>query len=84
MRLARDLRQVRHAQHLRPLAERAQLAPDDFGHAAADTRIDFVEHQAGQRVALGRGDLDREADARQLAARGDFRERPRRLARDSR
>ena len=33
-----DLRQVGHAQHLAALAERAQLAPDDLGNRAADTR----------------------------------------------
>ena len=81
MSLARDLRQVRDAQHLRALAERAQLATDDFRDAAADAGVDFVEHQAGQRVGLRRGDLDREADARQFAAGSDFRERPGRLTR---
>ena len=50
--LARDLRQVRDAQHLRALAERSQLAADDLRDAAADAGIDFVEHQAGQRVGI--------------------------------
>ncbi len=38
MRLGRDLRQMRHAQHLRAFAERAQLPADDFGDRAADAR----------------------------------------------
>ena len=79
MGLACDLRQVRHAEHLSAIAERAQLPTDDFGDAAADARVDFVEDEAGQGIALHCGDLDREADARQFATRGDLGQRPRRL-----
>ena len=48
--------------------EAAQLLPDDFGHGAADTGVDFVEHHRRDRIRAGvvgaqRGDLDREADA---------------------
>jgi len=66
--LARYLRKMRHAQHLRALAERAQLTSDDFRDTATDAGVDFVEHQTRQRVRLCGGNLDREADARQLAA----------------
>ena len=58
-----------------------QLPADHLGDGAADARIDFVEHQAGQVRGLHRRDLQREADARQLAARGHLGQRPRRLPR---
>ncbi len=41
----RDLRQVRHAQHLPRLAETTQQPPDDLGDGAADAAVDFVEDQ---------------------------------------
>ena len=70
-----DLRQVGHAQHLALLAERAQLLPDDVGDRAADAGIDLVEHHRRHRVHAQRGDLDRQRDARQLAAGSDLAQR---------
>ena len=63
---ARDLRQVRDGQHLRPPGEPAQ----DVGHPvrgdAADSGVDLVEDH---RLAARDG-CDGEGDARELAARG--------------
>ncbi len=69
IRLRRDLRQVRDAQYLRAAAERGQLAADDFGHGAADARIDLVENHRMTGLALdtGRGHLHRQREPRQLA-----------------
>src|ERR1700737_4646807 len=55
IRLARDLRQVRHAQSLPVLAEAFQQAPDDFRHAAADTAVALIKYQRGGRGGT-RGD----------------------------
>ena len=68
--LGRHLRQVRDAQRLAGVAQPAQLAADDFGHAAADAGIDLVEDQRGHTGTAGRDHLDGQADARQLTARG--------------
>ena len=76
----RDLRQVRHAQHLALLAQALQRAADGLGHRAADARIHFVEYQRRHRGCLRRHQLDREADARKLAARRHFGERAQRQA----
>src|SRR4051794_4562355 len=46
-----DLRQVRDAERLECRPQRAQLAPDDVGDAAADAGIDLVEDQPGRRRA---------------------------------
>ena len=43
--LAGHLRKVRHAEHLSPVAQAAQALADDFGDAAANSGIDFVEAQ---------------------------------------
>src|SRR3954454_739119 len=88
-----DLRQVRDAEHLECRPQRAQLAADDVGDAAANAGIDLVEDQPGRRcarrtiggvaeaVARCRGErLDRQHDARELAARDDPRQRPELLA----
>ena len=54
----RDLRQVRHAQHLVGRRQLLQPPADAFRRAAADARIHFVEHQrandAGLRAPPGR------------------------------
>ena len=43
--VARDLRQVRDAQHLAGAESCAQLAADDVGDAAADAGVDLVEDE---------------------------------------
>ena len=65
---------MRHAQHLRALAQVAQLPTDDLGHRAADAGIDLVEHHAQRRGLGRRRHLHGEADARQFAAGGDLGE----------
>ena len=80
VRLARDLRQVRNAQHLPALAQAFQQAPDDFRHAAADARVDLVEDQGRHRRRVRRDDGDRQRDTRQFAARRHLGQRPRRDA----
>src|ERR1051325_6822344 len=77
--LARDLRKVRHAQHLTAGAELIELAAHDLGHTPADTRIHLVEYERGPGRAARAHDLDREADARQLPAGRDLRKRTERL-----
>jgi hypothetical protein len=79
--LRRHLRQVRHAQHLPGHSEHAQLPTDHLGHRAADPGVHLVEHEAGQVERIQRGHLQREADARELAAGGDLGQRAGRLAR---
>src|SRR5437868_2945160 len=74
------LRQVGDAQRLVALAQRPQLAADDLGDATAHADVDFIEDQCRHTAVCARHDLDREADARELATRGDFGERFRRLA----
>lgn len=79
-----DLRQVRDAQHLPHLSELMQQPPDHLGDAAADARVDFVEDERRRRARRARDHREREADPRELAARGDLRERPQRHARMAR
>ena len=68
----------------RRVAQRLQQPADGRGDGAADARVDFVEDQRGHVAHFARHDLDRERDARQLAARGDARERTERLLRMAR
>ncbi len=81
IRLRRDLWQVRHAQHLALAGELVQLTADHLGHGATHAGIDFVEDQAGEVSGLDGRHLQRQADAREFAARGDLCQRPRRLSR---
>ena len=78
--MGRDLRQVGDAQHLVATREGPQAAPDRVGAPPADPGVDLVEDEDGRVVGLGEDALDRQRDARQLAARGDPGERPGRLA----
>ena len=78
--MGRDLREVRDAQHLVAAGQRPQAAPDRVGAAPADARVHLVEHEGRRRVRLGEDLLDRQRDARQLAAGGDPGERAERLA----
>src|SRR5687768_6399603 len=52
MRLARNLREMRYAKHLRAVAQRAQLTSHDFRNSAAHASVDFVEDEAGQCIGL--------------------------------
>src|SRR2546423_684450 len=77
----RHLRQMRDAEHLALLAQALERPTDGLRHRAADAGIDFVEHQRADRRGLRRHQLDGEAHARELAARGDFGEWAQRQAR---
>src|SRR5438034_7052412 len=77
----RDQRQVGDTEDLAAAAELAELAADDFGDRAADAGIDLVEDERGAPLVGGGEGLEREHDARQLAARGHAGERARLLAR---
>jgi hypothetical protein len=68
IRLRRDLWQVRHAQHLALAGEFVQLTSDHLGNGATYAGVDFVEDQAGEVSRLDGCHLQRQADARELAA----------------
>ncbi len=70
------LRQVGHAKHLALLAEPPQRFADRLRHRAAHACVDLVEHERGDRRGFRRHQLERQADARELAAGGDLGERP--------
>ena len=72
---AGDLRQVRHAQHLAGGGQPLQPAADTLRRAAADAGIHFVEDQRAAVLALRQARLQRQRDARDLAARRDLLER---------
>ena len=77
VRLRRHLGQVRHAKNLAVFPEPAHQRAHHLGHGAADAGVGLVEDQRGHRVGLRGEHRDREPDARELAARGHLRERPR-------
>ena len=67
--LSCHLRQVRDAQYLGPISQRAQLPADHFGDRTADAGVHLIEHHAAQLTG-GAGDLDGQRKARKLAAGG--------------
>src|SRR5690348_17436564 len=80
-RVNRDLREVRDAEHLVVPPQGLQELAHDLRDAAADARIHLVEDERRHRRLAREEHLDRERDARELAAGGDLRERRERLAR---
>src|SRR5688572_21880926 len=79
--LAGDDREVGDAQHLADLPEPGETFADGAGDRAADAGVYLIE-QEGVHAVLGRDQrLERQHDARGLAARGDAHQRPRLLAR---
>ena len=66
-----DLRRVGDDEDLRALPERLQPAADGVGGGAADAAVDLVEDQRQAGGAGAEADLEREQEARELAARGD-------------
>ncbi len=85
MRAARrHLRRMGHDQNLQAGAETLQPLADRRGDRAADAAVDLVEDQRRHRRGAGQHQLQRQHEARQLAARGDARERPERRAGDGR
>src|SRR5690348_7135165 len=77
----RDLRQVRDAQHLVTLGERAEFFADGRTKAAADVGVDFIEDENADAIALRQNAFEREHDAAELSAGRDLPQRLRRLAR---
>ena len=74
---ARDLREVRDREHLRPLREALERGGDRMCGHAADARVDLVEHE---RLAAGHR-RECERDPRELAAGRRVRDRRERKAR---
>jgi hypothetical protein len=72
-----DLRRMRHRHHLDLAGQPRKPRADRVRHRAADAGIDFVEHQRGRRAAVGQHHLERQQEARQLAAGGDLHQRAR-------
>ena len=72
-----DLRRVGDGEHLRARGEPRQALADRVGDGAADAGVDLVEHQGRRGAALGERDFDRQQEARQFAAGGDFHQRAR-------
>ena len=76
-----DLRQMRDAEHLLILRDERNPLCDHLRSAPADPRVDFIKHHACPIGIPCRNDgLDRERDAREFTARGDFLQRLFRLA----
>src|SRR5689334_10719691 len=75
------LGQVGDAEHLVMAAERGELLADDLAAASADADIDFVKDKRGHGVGSAEDRLERQHQARALAAAGDASERPEWLAR---
>src|SRR4030095_275858 len=79
-----DLRQMRTAQLLPAFAERLKEAADGRSDGAPNAGVHFVEDERRHLAHFARDNLDRKRDARQLAARRHFGERPERLLRMAR
>ena len=77
----RDLRRMGHGDHLHLVGEPREPLPDRVRDRAADPGVDLVEHQRRRRAAIRQHDLEREQEARELAAGGDLHQRPRPRAR---
>ena len=68
---------MRDRDHLGTLGKTRQPRADGVGDRAADAGVDLVEHQRRRRAAIGQHDLEREQEARKLAAGRDLHHRPR-------
>ena len=73
---SRDLREMRHAQHLRFPRQPAQTNADCRSRRAADSEIDFIEHERSFAAFAGQHD-----DQRQQHASGPRRRKPARASR---
>ena len=76
-----QLWQMRHAEHLMRPRQTPQLLPDDCAQPPADALVDLVKYQYRRLVGCCQDALQRQHDARRLAARGHLRQRTQRLAR---
>jgi hypothetical protein len=67
------------AQHLMMSREAAEFVADDGAEPATNIRVDFIEDQDGDAIALSENSLEREHDAGEFPAAGDFAKRLRGL-----
>ena len=58
-------------QHLAPLGEAGEPLADRAGNRAADAAVDLIEDHRRRASGFGKCNLQREDEARQLAARGN-------------
>ena len=75
-----DLRQMRYADDLRVFGDAAQLQADFVGGFAADAGVDLVKDLRFGHTGVREHGVDRQHDARELAARCDFGHRLRLFA----
>ena len=76
VRHARDLRQMRDAEHLLVSCDIGNAFGDHLRRPSADACVDLVkDHTRARGVACGDDRLDRERNARELTARSDLLER---------
>ena len=75
LRARRDLRRMGDRQHLHALGKPRQPLADGVRHRAADAGVDLVEDQRRRRAAIGERHLQRQQEARQLAAGRDLHQR---------
>ncbi len=61
--------------HLHACRQPRQPHADGVGDGAADGGVDLVEDEGRRRAAIGQRHLQRQQEARQLAARGDLHQR---------
>ena len=74
-RLRGDLRRVRDGEHLHALGKPREPPADRLGDGAAGAGVDLVEDERRRRAAVGERHLQRQQEARQLAARRDLHQR---------
>ena len=72
-----DLRKVCHAQNLTVASQLAKESPHHLGRGAPNAAVHFVKNQCGHRRDLGGDDGNRQTDAGEFTARGNFLQRPR-------
>lgn len=74
----RDLREVRHDNHLRGSREPRQPSTNLDGCGPSNPRIHLVKHEGWHRIHRRNNHLESKHDSRELATRGTLCERPRR------
>ena len=78
--IGRHLGQVGDAQHLVRGGQPPQLLAHHIAAAPADADINLIEDERGRLIGRGEDGLERQHDARRLAAGGDLGQRLERLA----
>ena len=77
VRTGGDLRRMRDRDGLHPAGEPREPHTDGIGDRPAHTGIDFVEDQGRRRATVRQHHFQRQEEARELAAGGDFHHRAR-------